>query len=867
MRGKKLTKNLLTKSILIFSSILFLQIICTISEGKEVLPNGLTVIIKEEHSNPVVTIQAAIGAGLSSEGAWAGSGITHFVEHMLFKGTSTRKLGQIEEEVKSYGGVINATTGLDSTNIYITVPTEHAREALGLLEDIIFNSTFDSSELEKEREVILKEIRLNQDDPARRVMKQLWRTAFLSHPYKLPVIGHKELFKALKRNDLVEYYSLRFVPNNLAITVVGDVNAVDTLEQVESLFGKHQRKQSLLDTVPTEPQQNSLREIKKFFPINLAYLAMGYHTVGLSSVDLYALDVLSIILGGWDESRLNVKLVKDDRLLYAVSTFNYTPKYPGLFIVYGIGDPAKLENAKSEIIKEIDRIATEGVKTNELETAKALVSSSYINSLETTSGLAGVISQSEFLAGDPTFFEKYVDNIKKVDGEGVRDAAQKYLNNNNLTTSYLYPESPRSAVAVETGPEKNITAPAHMVVLPNGIRLILKEEKRLPKLSIVCAFLGGTRVETEQDNGISNLTSAMLLKGTRKRDESEIAAAMESRGGQISTFSGKNTLGISLSSLSEHAAFTLDMLEDVIKNPTFPEEELKKEKEKISADIKAQDDDVYSTGFLKLQKALFEGYPYGLRVVGEDASLENITSADIKNFHKKYCVAGNMVIAVVGDFESDKMRHEIESRLSDMRKTSLEININAPSPLTGEVEEDYNMAREQSLVLVGFRGADIDSPDRYYLEVLSSVLSGENGRLYRAIRNDLGLSYSLGTVSVSGIDTGFLASYVATDTEHLKNAKEVLFKELEKVKSGGVSDQEVDLAKKALTGRQKISLQSYKSLAYQMALDEMYGLGYDAYLSYGRHVSNITRADVTGVAKKYIDLKNLALVTILGEGD
>lgn len=862
-----MAKKLVKKSILLLSALLILQISSPASGVKEILPNGLTVMVKEEHSHPIVTIQATIGAGLSSEGVWAGSGISHFVEHMLFKGTQTRKPGQIEEEVKSYGGVINASTGLDSTNIYITVPKEDVRGALGLLEDIVFNSALDPRELEKEREVILKEIRLNQDDPARRVMRQLWSTSFLSHPYKLPIIGYEELFVKLKRSDLLEYYSSRFVPNNLALTVVGDINAGDTFEQIKSLFGKYQRKQNLLDTVSTEPQQNSLREVKEFIPINLAYLAMGYHTVSLSGDDLYALDVLSIILGNWDESRLKKRLVKDEQLLYTVSAFNYTPKYPGLFIVYGVGDPTKLESARPEIIKEIEKIARGGVEANELETAKAIVASSYINSLETTSGLAGAMSQSEFLAGDPTFFEKYVDNIKKVNNESVKNVAQKYLRENNLTISYLYPKSLRSGAGAESSPKASLSMPAHMTVLPNGIRLILKEEKRLPKISMVCAFLGGTRVETKEDNGISNLTSTMLLKGTRERRESEIRAVMEGRGGQISHFSGKNTLGISLSSLSEHAALALDMLEDVIQNPTFPEEELKKEKEKVYADIKAEDDDVYSTGFLKLRMALFGDYPYSLRVIGENDSVKNITNMDIKNFYKRYCVPNNMVIAIVGNFESDKMRSEIEERFSDMRKTSLSININAPQTLDGDQEVNYEMQKEQSLVLVGLRGTRIDSPDRYYLEVLSSVLSGENGRLYKAIRNELGLSYSLGTISVPGIDTGFLISYVATDKERLSKTKAVLFNELEKVKSGVINTEEVSLAKKSLTGRQKISLQSYKSLAYQMALDEIYGLGYDAYLDYAQHVSGVTSDDVMQAAKKYIDLKKLVLVIISGEGD
>jgi zinc protease len=831
---------------------------------KEVLDNGLTVLIKEEHSHPLVTIQVTVGAGLSSEGSLAGTGISHFVEHMIFKGTSKRKPGDVEKEVKSYGGEIRGWTGLDSTGYSITVPGEYAEKALLIMEDVIFHPAFDGAELRKEKEVILKEINLNRDDPARRVMRKLWQTSFIEHPYRMPLIGYEGLFKKLEREDLITYHSLRYIPNNIVLTIVGDVDKADILGDIGASFGKYERKKALAGAAAIEGQQNSIRRSKEFAQINLGYLAMGYHTVGLSSKDLYALDILGIILGDWDGSRLNKKLVKDTRLLYTVSAFNYTPKHPGLFIIYGVGDYTKLKNAKSKILNEVSKIAAAGIEKNELKAAKNMVISSYINSLETTAGLARTLSQSELLAGEPAFFEKYVENVKKLDREAVRRAAKKYLGENNLSVSYIYPataesdEEPRAKGSIST------RAP-QLVELANGMRLILKEDRRIPKVSLVCSFLGGVRAETEENNGISNLTASLLLKGTKNRKESRIKPDMESRGGQISHFSGKDSFGISMNFLSGDALKALDILEDVIKNPSFPRDELKKQKEKLYAGIKAEDDDVYGTGFLKLKKALFGNYSYGLRVIGEADSLKAISVKDIKAFYKKFSRPSNMVISVIGDFEPEKMRLEIEKRFSGMAKMPFKFERAKPRKLAGINEVIHDMPREQSLILVGFRGANLKSKDRLYLAVLSSVLSGENGRLYESIRNDLGLSYALGTFSTPGMDNGFFVLYVATDKARLDEAKSILLKELKKAASGKISEKEIDLAKKVLIGRYKIALQGYKTLAYKIALDELYGVGYDAYKNYPESVSGITAADVIKASKKYIDLKNFAVVTISGK--
>lgn len=833
------------------------------SVTKEILDNGLTVLIKEEHAHAVVTVMATLVAGLSSEEKYAGTGISHFVEHMAFKGTEKRPPGSIEEEVKSMGGVINASTGLDSTNYYMTVPSEHAQKALELTGDILFNPLFDPGEMEKERDVILKEIRLNRDDPGRRVGRQLWETSYLEHPYKLPIIGYESLLKGLKRDDLLDYHARRYVPDNIALTIAGDVNTTEILAATKSIFEKYERKRNPLVIVPREPEQNSLRELKGFAQINLGYLAMGYHTVGLSNDDLYALDVLGIVLGDWDGSRLNKKIVKEDELLYAVSSYSYTPKYPGLFMISGTGDPKKLELAIEKILDEVEKIAREGIDADELAAAKNLVISGYISSLETTSGLAGAISQSESLAGDPMFFKKYVDNVKKVDSDTVKNISQKYLKKTNLTISYLYPETANQTPTEVRAARENLP---DKVVLPNGIRLILKEDRRLPKISLACAFAGGVRVENAGNNGISNLTSAMLLKGTESRKEHEITPFLEKRGGGIGHFSGKNSFGISMEFLSERASGALDLFADIIKNPSFPDDELSKEKEKIYAAIKSQDDDIYGFGFLKLRKALFPAYPYGLREIGEADSLKAITRENMQDFYKKFCVPQNMIISVVGDFGAQAMRREIETRLASMAKTPFTLDIKPPTALRGLKDTGLSMPREQSLILVGFRGTTQASRDKYTLSLLSSILSGENGRLYQAVRNKSGLSYALGFFSVPGVDTGYIASYAATDKAHLKEAKDILLEELKKVKDGTIEEKEVALAKSSLIGRDKISLQSAGTLAYRMLFDEFYGTGYAAYLNYSRAIGSITKEDIAKAAQKYIDPKNFAIVEITGVG-
>lgn len=262
-----------------------------------------------------------------------------------------------------------------------------------------------------------------------------------------------------------------------------------------------------------------------------------------------------------------------------------------------------------------------------------------------------------------------------------------------------------------------------------------------------------------------------------------------------------------------------------------------------------------------MRKALFPGHPYGFRVIGERESLGEISRQDLEVFHKRFCVAENMVIACVGDFDSGEMERKIRERLGDLKVGGHPRVRSGDRPEFGKSPVPISMRREQSVAVVGFRGVTVDDPARHALSLLSSVLSGQSGRLYKRIRNEFGLAYTLGAFSVPGIDAGLAAAYVATDKTNIERAKEILLEELK----GGVSKKELALAKASLVGRHRISLQSKGTLAYRMALDELYGLGYNNYLEYEKDIRSVTRDDIESAAKKYMDAEKSVVVTIVGE--
>lgn len=811
----------------------------------------------------LATVNVKIMAGSSEEGRYLGSGISHFVEHMVFKGTRTRPPGEIEREIKSYGGFINGSASLDLVDYHITLPSGKIPQALAILKDMLLNAVFDPVEIERERQVILKEMRLKNDDPQSKLFRILSSTAYRAHPYRHPTIGHETLFKNLSRDDLVGFYNSAYLPNKMVITVVGDIDPNEVIKEVEGVF-RDFRISAYGNTAPppVEPMQIDKRTYTEEADTTLAYLALGFHSTSLTDEDLYALDILSIILGRGDNSRLNTALYKAKQLVYSVASANYTPRDPGIFLITAILDPKNADEAYEAIFEEVNKLKTGPVTEDELEAARRSVLADYIYKRDTTEGMADDISSNYMLTGSADFAERYLNGVRAVSKDDIRRVANKYLKETNLSEVRLVPRGTIPGAVKASGLLPLTADRFDKITLANGLRIVLYKNPASPSVSVTVAMLGGCMVETDSDNGISGMTARMLFKGTRSRKQHELLGAIQNMGGDADSFSGMSSFGFTIKSLKENLDDIIAISKDVLVNATFPEGELDKERSRTIAMIQEEDDDIFTRGLNAIRKNVFPGSPYGLRYLGSRESVAKMSRSDLVDFYTKYFTGGNMVIAMSGDIDVEPVRKKLSAVFSDIRKGGPVTGARIPGTPLAASSETITMERQESLVIQAFRSAGLKDDDRYPLEVLGSVLSGQSGRIFSGLRDKLGLAYALGCVQKLSMDTGFFAFYAATSKEMIPEVKKALAEEILDARKKPMPEEEIAIARLELSTKYRVEAQSNEYISSTGALEELCGLGCDRVFSYVNEIEKVTAADVHRVAEEYIDPGRSAEVVI-----
>lgn len=828
---------------------------------RKVLENGLVLLVKESPPKDLVSINISVRAGIGSEEEYTGTGISHLIEHMVFKGTRTRKAGSIEKEISSFGGMLDGMVSGDLTTYTATVPADCLSKALSILKDMLLNAAFDEKEIEKEKEVIIKEINMNKDDPEKSLILSLFNNAYLRHPYKYPPIGYEKLLRSLTRNDLVKFYNKRYVPNRIVVSVVGGIDRNDAASAIEKEFADFRTADFSPVKKETEPPQTGKRRADIESNTTLSYLAMGFHSTGILDKDLFTMDVLSMILGRGESSLLNKKLVKETLLAYSVSAVNYTPQDPGLFIITATLSEQNIEAAEKEVMAAISMIAGGALDDKDIEKAKSMVSSDYILLHETIEAQADVLSEGEAMTGNHDFFRAYLEGVKKVTKNDLKRAASVYLNEDNLTLVRMVPkkEAPLSVKKESSGLQDTIEKKE----LSNGLKILVRRDTKVPAVSISVAFSGGLFAENKADNGISNLVSRMLLKGTRSRTEAQITGAVEAIGGNISAFSGLSSFGLNATVLKDDLDSTLSLLKDIIANSVFNQKELDTEKSLIAASRKEEDDDIFQRGFLELRKNLFNGHPYSMRYSGEIDSMKRISRDDAVRFYSTYCAPNNTVISVSGDIDPAAVSlKKIEELFKDMQRKTIPPAQAGAVALDGIKKFSLKMDREEALIMLGFKTIAVDSLDRFTLDVLEGVLSGMSGRIFKEIRDKMALAYALGCMQKRGVDTGFMMFYIATTKEKSAQALSALLAQIKNIREKSISEEEMSSAKREIILNHESARQTNDYCSVQSALDELYGLGYDEMYRYKDGINKVTKDDLQRAAKKYLDLNAYTEVII-----
>jgi zinc protease len=827
------------------------------------LDNGLTLIVREDHSAPVVSAQAWAMTGSIHEGRWLGAGLSHVLEHMLFKGTTTRPGSRIDQEVQEAGGYMNAYTSFDRTVYHIDVPNTGARTAIDILCDIMQNATLPPDELAKEMDVIRREMDMGQDDPGRRASRRLFEVAYTKSPYRFTIIGYPDIFNEVKPDDIRGYYQEKYAPNNVFYVVAGDVKNADVVAQIREAYAKTKSRAMPPMVLPGEPKQTAPREIVEEAPIELGHFHFAWHIPELRHPEVPTLDVLAVLLGSGRSSRLFQQVRERQGLVHHADAWTYSPGNPGLFGMSAIVDADKFAPARDAMLAEVEKIKSLSVSAHEVQKAVKQFISATLAARKTMEGQAQNLGGNWLAANDLNFSERYLAAVKRVSHADVQRVAREYLTTENRTLYALLPAgaAPKPKTEIETSADH----PIRKIELPNGLRLLVKEDHRLPFVEFRAVFQGGVLAETAKNNGVTMLLAKMLLKGTRIRSAEMIATEIESVGGSLDSYGGNNSFGVNVEVLSSDFTVGMDLLADVLLNPTFPAKELDREREVQIADIRARKDDLLKSAGFAMRQAMFGNTGYGLDSLGTEKTVQKITAADLKSYHQKLTAPDNCVLAVYGDVKTGEVKAAVEKAFAGWKATGKiqHPTSNIQHPTSNRVIETRD--KKQAVLVIGFPGTTMRDDDRYPLELIQESCSDLGSRLFLRIREQLGLAYYVGAQNFAGLVPGYVAFYAGTEPSKAGQVEAELLKEAGLLRTEGLSAEELQRSKAKIIGQKKIARQELGHLASMTALDELYGLGYRRTELDDAKYEAVTLEHIKAVAQKYLKPDALVVAVVKPE--
>ena len=831
----------------------------------ETLPNGMTIAVEENHSAPLVSVRFYVRVGSAYEGSYLGAGSSHFVEHCVSEGTPTRSKQDIETLQESLGNSTNAYTSTDHTCYYITAPVARAHEAIELVADYVLQPSFPVDAVKTQRGIIEREITMGEDAPARRLWHLFSGTVYRTHPARYPTIGYREQFDLLQRSDLVSFHADHYVPENMVAVVVGDVDSAETLVYLRELLGRYPGGATRRPTLPAEPPQISARrQVEADAALNRAYLFIGWPTVDLYSPDLYALDVADFVLGYGPSSPLVTTLRDELGLVDDIGSFSHTPSYgTGVFAIRATLAPENLPAAEAAIIEQVRRLADEQVASEQLQKAITQKSAEIIYAQETIQGRAEILGQDLISTGDPDFSATYIRGIRQVTAADIRRVAAEYLRPETLNTAVLGPpevaQAQQGTTAVTGSDSDRILSRR----LDNGMLVLVQEAHHSPMVSMLAGFKAGVRYESEQTNGLSNFTAAMLVRGTHDHSYQQIAETTDGLAARLYPFSGRNTLGLQAQCTSDSFPQMLEVFADCLIHPTFPEDQLELQRQLILADISQREDNVNAVGMDLLAAELYRNHPYRLPQLGTAESVAALTREQLVEFHSRYLRPNGMVLSVIGDVSAEEAIGLVEERFADFSIGEIAPPAVSPEP---EPTEDHlrRVARnqQQAIVLYGFPGPTIASPDRYTLDVLSAVLAGApmpGGRLHEALRG-AELVYATWAYPMAGIETGHYLIYAATAPERIAQTQEAIERVIGELASQAVADDELERGRSMAIAAKQLGIQAGLSRAQSMVLDELYGLGFDNYRHYADNITKVTAEQVQQLAAELLNFRCATIV-------
>jgi zinc protease len=826
------------------------------------LPNGLEIIIREDHAHPLVSVQVWIKAGSLQEEQHTGAGIAHCVEHMLFKGTAKRDAAQISQGIQARGGYVNAYTSFNRTVYWIDGLAEHTDGYLDILADMVRRSKLDADALAREMDVIRREMAMGHDDPGDVIQHLLQATAFRQHPLRHPIIGHREVFDQITRADVHGFVQRNYVPNNAFIVIAGDVDTKSTLNAVTKFFGDWKRRAFDPALLPDEPRQQGTRSAAKNFTTDLTRVAFGWQIPGESHPDKAALDVLAFLLGSGRSSRLYHELREKKALAHWVWSGAWCAAECGLFTVEAECNPADTTKLRAGMSQVIEQMRNSGPGRAELEKAVRATLSLQIRTLSTVKGQAGSIGNGWLLAGSLDYSTQFLAAVSALTPDAVRDVARRYLRPDCVSTVLVGPEV--ESTKIISGGSDGAHAKIQSFKLTNGLTLLVGENPRLPLVSMRANFLAGVPAETDLTAGVTQISAHMMLKGTKKRAAAKIASELENRGGHLTCSSDAHRFVLGADVMRGDETGALDLLADLILNPALPQASLPDVKKRQIANILEEKEDPLTVAMRKARREIFAGQPFHRTALGNEQTVANLKLSDCRDMIRASLTTHNGVISVFGDVKAAEIKKQVEKAFIKLprgpRHSTHSRTYHASAKPNAWTE---HLDKEQAVIVIGFRTVGLEDPEVHALNLIDEACSDMGSRLFNRIREELGLAYYVGAQNFAAKGAGAFYFYVGTDPKKAKLAEKELMAQINDLAANGLHADEIDRARVTWRSSWLRSQQGNPGMAETLAWNELNGLGWDHFQKLPAIMSGITSKEVQGVAAKYFGEKKAFTVRVM----
>ena len=776
------------------------------------LSNGLVVLVRRDRSAPVAAIVTHVNAGYFDETDDI-VGVAHVLEHMFFKGTPRRGVGEISRETKASGGYLNAHTIYDHTAYYTMLPVSSLEKGFDIQSDAYHNSLIDAEELARELEVIIQEAKRKLDTASAVAVESLNTLIHDQHRIRRWRIGTEEGLRQLNRGHVHGFYQTFYRPSNTVLSIVGDAPTEQMLALAEQHYGAARDNEFPRDRGPSESSSVGFRVREFEGDIAQTQLVLGWRTPAAAHEKTPALDMLGMVLGTGRASRL-YRAVRDKKLASGISASNHTPVDLGVFTVHAEVAPGDSQAALSAIWAQLLDVRRGSITDAEITRAQRILQALWLRRFESMEGQAMWLASWE-AQGDWREGDEYFRRMMSLTAAEVTAVAKEYLDPDQAGIIAYRPRNAppladdsdgvlrllrgtppapapvkaehvtEASVNVRRKPRlEQVSGHVRVYRSDNGVPILIRRVRGTPLFHASVHAIGGVIAEDPARAGITLLAARTAAKGTVRRNSEQLSDELELHGGFLGASVGVEGFGWSVSSPATHAGTVIDILADVVLNPTFGESSLDAERSVILGQLALVRDDMYRQPLRLALETAFANHPYGRNTLGTEKSVAGLAVADLHDWHQNNARSAHFAIAAVADIDEDELAEMMASNFASLEmREAAEVPLSLWPSAPSEAVEQRDKA--QSAIALLYPSPSRLDDARFAAQVTSTIGSGLGGRFFDELRDRQSLAYSVLAYPVERRNAGAFVTYIATSPEKEIQAKNGMMREIEKLGEDG----------------------------------------------------------------------------------